>query len=121
MPTDDVILGWNVDTRRGRRDATSVWGDTLYYLRWVDGLFVDPECCLSDRGEPWSRTHPPFRLRANPGWAAPTLDAAGDFVDGYAVDDFRNDRSFVFEARIDLESGDPVEPRLYPPRSRTAR
>lgn len=99
-----------------------MWGDTLYYLQWVDGLFVDPECCLSDRGKPWSRTYPPFGFWASPEWAAPALDAAGDFVDDYAVDDdFRNDRSFVFEVRIDPESGDPVEPRLHPPRSRTAR
>ena len=58
-----------------------MWSDTLYYLQWVGGLFVDLGCCLSDRGEPWSRTHRPFHCRVNPEWAAPAFDAASaDYV-----------------------------------------
>lgn len=53
---------------------------------------------------------------------APIIYDAGDFVDAYAVDDDRrNDRSFVFEVRIEPESGDPVELRSTPLRSRTAK
>ena len=75
--TGDVMLGRNVDARQQRRDAASVWGDTLYYLQSVDGLFVNLECCLSDRGEPWTRTRRPFHFRASPEWAVPALAAAG--------------------------------------------
>jgi len=50
--TGDVMLDQNVDARQRRRDAASVWGDTLYHLQSVNGLFVNLECCLTDRGEP---------------------------------------------------------------------
>ena len=46
------MLDQNVDARQRRRDAASVWGDTLYHLQSVNGLFVNLECCLTDRGEP---------------------------------------------------------------------
>jgi poly-gamma-glutamate synthesis protein (capsule biosynthesis protein) len=46
-------------------------------LRELDGLFVNLECCLSTRGERWTRTHRPFHFRADPDWAVPALEAAG--------------------------------------------
>lgn len=77
--TGDVMLGRNVDEyqRRRRRPATAAWGNVLDRLRTLDGLFVNLECCLSTRGEPWTRTHRPFHFRADPDWAVPALEEAG--------------------------------------------
>ncbi|WP_435177330.1 CapA family protein [Halorussus sp. AFM4] len=77
--TGDVMLGRKVDERqrRGGRAPAAVWGDLLDRLRGLDGLFVNLECCLSTRGERWTRTHRPFHFRADPDWAVPALDAAG--------------------------------------------
>ncbi|WP_240318891.1 CapA family protein [Halorussus rarus] len=75
----DVMLGRKVDERqrRERRAPAAVWGDLLDRLRALDGLFVNLECCLSTRGEQWTRTRRPFHFRADPDWAVPALDAAG--------------------------------------------
>jgi poly-gamma-glutamate synthesis protein (capsule biosynthesis protein) len=75
--TGDVMLGRLVDRRQRRRPVTVVWGDLLDRLRALDGLFVNLECCLSTRGEPWRRTYRPFHFRADPTWAVPALRAAG--------------------------------------------
>ena len=46
---------------------------------------------------------------------APVIYDAGDFVDDYAVDpDLRNDRSFLFEVRLDPEDGHPTALRMLP-------
>lgn len=76
--TGDVMLGRGVDYRQrtGRRAATAVWGDVLDDLRELDGLVVNLECTLSDRGERWTRTHRPFHFRASPGWATTALQGA---------------------------------------------
>lgn len=81
--TGDVMLGRNVDERQRRRDAAAVWGDLLDRLRGLDGLLINLECCLSTRGEPWTRTYRPFHFRADPDWARPALEAAG--VDACAL------------------------------------
>jgi poly-gamma-glutamate synthesis protein (capsule biosynthesis protein) len=73
----DVMLGRLVDERQRRRAITAVWGDVLEELRSLDGLFVNLECCLSNRGEPWTRTYRPFLFRASPDWAVPALTDAG--------------------------------------------
>jgi poly-gamma-glutamate synthesis protein (capsule biosynthesis protein) len=70
------MLGRNVNERQRRRDAAAVWGDTLDQLRSLDALCINLECCLSDRGSRWARTHRPFHFRASPDWAIPALDAA---------------------------------------------
>ncbi|MFC4450629.1 CapA family protein [Halorussus aquaticus] len=77
--TGDVMLGRKVDEaqRRQNRPVTAVWGDLTERLRSLDALFVNLECCLSTRGERWTRTHRPFHFRADPDWAVPALDAAG--------------------------------------------
>jgi poly-gamma-glutamate synthesis protein (capsule biosynthesis protein) len=75
--TGDVMLGRKVNERQRRRDATAVWGDTLDRLQSLDALCINLECCLSDRGIRWTRTHRPFHFHASPDWAIPTLDAAG--------------------------------------------
>jgi poly-gamma-glutamate synthesis protein (capsule biosynthesis protein) len=73
------MLGRKVDERqrRQRRSATAVWGNVLERLRSLDGLFVNLECCLSTRGQRWTRTHRPFHFRADPDWAVPALEGAG--------------------------------------------
>jgi poly-gamma-glutamate synthesis protein (capsule biosynthesis protein) len=73
------MLGRKVDERqrRQRRSATAVWGNVIERLQSLDGLFVNLECCLSTRGERWTRTHRPFHFRADPDWAVPALEAAG--------------------------------------------
>lgn len=75
--TGDVMLGRKVDEHQQYRSADAVWGDILDRLRGLDGLFINLECCLSTRGERWTRTHRPFHFRADPDWAIPALDAAG--------------------------------------------
>ncbi|MFB6207121.1 MAG: CapA family protein [Haloglomus sp.] len=75
--TGDVMLGRLVDEHQRSQAVTAVWGDLLDLLRDLDGLFVNLECCLSTRGEPWQRTDRPFHFRADPDWAVPALDAAG--------------------------------------------
>lgn len=81
--TGDVMLGRNVDSRQRDRPADAVWGDVLPRLEGLDGLCINLECCLSDRGEPWRRTHRPFHFRADPEWAVEALAAAG--VDACAL------------------------------------
>jgi poly-gamma-glutamate synthesis protein (capsule biosynthesis protein) len=73
----DVMLGRLVDEHHRTRAATAVWGDVLERLRALDGLFVNLECCLSTRGEPWRRTRRAFHFRADPDWAVPALATAG--------------------------------------------
>ncbi|NEU55261.1 CapA family protein [Halorussus sp. MSC15.2] len=77
--TGDVMLGRKVDEtqRRRNRPVSAVWGDLTERLRSLDALFVNLECCLSTRGERWTRTHRPFHFRADPDWAVSALDAAG--------------------------------------------
>ena len=75
--TGDVMLGRIVDERQQRRPVTAVWGNLLAHLQGLDGLFVNLECCLSTRGEPWQRTYRPFHFRADPDWAIPALQRAG--------------------------------------------
>jgi poly-gamma-glutamate capsule biosynthesis protein CapA/YwtB (metallophosphatase superfamily) len=75
--TGDVMLGRNVDSRRQTDPPEAVWGSVLPRLRDLDGLFVNLECCLSTRGEQWTRTHRPFHFRADPDWAVPALQTAG--------------------------------------------
>ncbi|MFB6305029.1 MAG: CapA family protein [Haloferacaceae archaeon] len=75
--TGDVMLGRKVDEHQRRRPPEAVWGDLLDRLRGLDGLVVNLECCLSTRGEKWTRTHRPFHFRADPEWAVPALAAAG--------------------------------------------
>ncbi|MFB6080660.1 MAG: CapA family protein [Haloferacaceae archaeon] len=75
--TGDVMLGRNVDERQRRRRPGAVWGDVGDRLRALDGLLVNLECCLSTRGEPWTRTRRAFHFRADPGWAIPALERAG--------------------------------------------
>jgi len=79
----DVMLGRLVDERWRTRDVAAVWGDLLDRLRGLDGLLVNLECCLSTRGEPWTRPFHAFHFRADPGWAVPALQAAG--VDACAL------------------------------------
>ena len=77
--TGDVMLGRLVDERQRfeRRSPAAVWGSVFERLRSLDGLFVNLECCLSTRGERWTRTYRPFHFRAHPDWALSALDAAG--------------------------------------------
>jgi 3-oxoacyl-[acyl-carrier-protein] synthase-3 len=69
-------LGRIVDERQERRLVTAVWGDMLEFGRDPDGLFVNLEWCLSNRGRPWRRRNRPFHFRATPDWAVPVLKAA---------------------------------------------
>lgn len=77
--TGDVMLGRGVDHRQrtSTRTPVDVWGDVIDDLRGLDGLVINLECALSDRGEMWTRTHRPFHFRASPDWAIPALTDAG--------------------------------------------
>lgn len=76
--TGDVMLGRLVDQHyRNGRPPEAVWGNMLARLDALDGLFINLECCISTRGQQWTRTHRPFHFRAAPGWAVPALTRAG--------------------------------------------
>jgi poly-gamma-glutamate synthesis protein (capsule biosynthesis protein) len=75
--TGDVMLGRLVDERQQKRPPEAVWGSMYERLQSEDALFVNLECCLSTRGEPWQRTYRPFHFRADPDWAVPALESAG--------------------------------------------
>ena len=73
--TGDVMLGRSVDERHRDTPPGAVWGDLLPRLRALDGLFVNLECCVSDRGDPWpDRT---YHFRADPEWVVPSLAEVG--------------------------------------------
>lgn len=72
----DVMLGRNVDRRRRGDPPPAVWGSAHEWLTALDGCFANLECCLSTRGEEWTRTRRPFHFRADPDWAIPALQAA---------------------------------------------
>ena len=75
--TGDVMLGRLVDQYQRNRPPEAVWGELLDRLQSLCGLFVNLECCLSTRGQQWTRTYRPFHFRADPEWAIPALRAAG--------------------------------------------
>ncbi|WP_254279096.1 CapA family protein [Haloarcula marina] len=70
----DVMLGRNVDDR-WRDDPTGVWGGMTDRLHELDGLFLNLECCVSDRGRP--RPGRTYHFRASPSWAIPALNHVG--------------------------------------------
>jgi len=74
--TGDVMLGRLVnDTyQSGQRSPAALWGNLQSDLRELDGLFINLECCLSTRGEPWPGRR--FHFRADPGWSTSALRAA---------------------------------------------
>lgn len=77
--TGDVMLGRGVDRRQrtGGRAPVDVWGDVIGDLTALDAFVINLECCLSTRGERWTRTHRPFHFRAHPDWASTALSRAG--------------------------------------------
>lgn len=75
--TGDVMLGRLLNDRyRGNR-PDEVWGTMLDRLRLTDGLIINLECCLSNRGSPWRRTYRRFHFRADPEWAIEALRTVG--------------------------------------------
>ncbi|MDY6764332.1 MAG: CapA family protein [Halobacteria archaeon] len=77
--TGDVMLGRLVNRKQKRteRGVEHVWGSLLDELKRLDGLLINLECCLSKRGEKWTKTYRPFHFRADPEWAVPALKKAG--------------------------------------------
>lgn len=77
--TGDVMLGRGVDhhQRTRQRAPVEVWGEMFDDMVALDGLIINLECCLSDRGQKWTRTNRPFHFRAHPGWASTALTEAG--------------------------------------------
>ncbi|MFT4890502.1 MAG: poly-gamma-glutamate capsule biosynthesis protein CapA/YwtB (metallophosphatase superfamily) [Halobacteriales archaeon] len=86
----DVMLGRSVNDRWADGTQAGVWGSTLERLRALDGLVLNLECCVSDRGEPWPDKT--YSFRADPAFAVPALQAAEASVASLAnnhVLDFR--------------------------------
>ncbi|MEF8841211.1 MAG: CapA family protein [Haloarculaceae archaeon] len=71
----DVMLGRGVDERWRDGAPTGIWGTLLDRVRSLDGLFVNLECCLSERGTP--RSGRTYHFRAAPDWAVPALGTGG--------------------------------------------
>jgi poly-gamma-glutamate capsule biosynthesis protein CapA/YwtB (metallophosphatase superfamily) len=69
----DVMLARRVERQWEDRDPSGVWGPLADRLRGLDGLFLNLECCLSTRGEPWPDKT--YHFRADPEWAVPALEA----------------------------------------------
>ena len=74
--TGDVMLGRLVNDayREGQRSPAALWGNLQPTLRGLDGFFINLECCLSTRGEPWPGRR--FHFRADPEWSTDALRAA---------------------------------------------
>ena len=74
--TGDVMLGRLVNDayREGQRSPAALWGNLQSRLRGLDGFFINLECCLSTRGEPWPGRR--FHFRADPDWSTDALRAA---------------------------------------------
>jgi len=69
----DVMLGREVDEHWSDGPPGGVWDGLRGRLRGLDGLFLNLECCVSDRGDPRpSRT---YQFRADPDWVVPALKA----------------------------------------------
>ncbi|SEH18130.1 poly-gamma-glutamate synthesis protein (capsule biosynthesis protein) [Natronorubrum sediminis] len=102
--TGDVMLGRLVNERQQGRPPAAVWGTLLDRLRSCDGLFINLECCLSRRGNPWQRTYRPFHFRADPDWAILALERAG--VDGCAL---ANNHVLDFEVEALLDTLDELD------------
>ncbi len=69
------MLGRSVNEHWTGGPPAGVWGPMHDHLQTLDGLFVNLECCISDRGE---RTPDRgYYFRADPDWALPALDAGG--------------------------------------------
>jgi len=86
----DVMAGRSVNDRWAGADPAGVWGSTLERLRTLDGLVLNLECCVSDRGERWPGKT--YYFRADPEFAVPALEAADASVAALAnnhVLDFR--------------------------------
>jgi poly-gamma-glutamate synthesis protein (capsule biosynthesis protein) len=80
--TGDVMLGRNVDETWRDRDPAGVWGSMADPLQALDGLVVNLECAVSERGEKTPGRG--FYFRASPDWAVPALQHAGTSVAGLA-------------------------------------
>lgn len=74
----DVMLGRSVNEHWVDNDPTGVWGSTLERLRALDGLVLNLECCISERGEKWPDKG--YYFRADPDFAVPALRAANASV-----------------------------------------
>lgn len=72
--TGDVMLGRDVNDRWADGPSDGVWGSLHGTLTALDGLFINLECCLSDRGSP--RPGRTYHFRADPDWAIPALNTA---------------------------------------------
>lgn len=70
----DVMLGRSVNERWEEGPPAGVWGSTAEYLQSLDGLFLNLECCLSNRGQ--RRPGRTYYFRADPDWSVPALEAA---------------------------------------------
>jgi poly-gamma-glutamate synthesis protein (capsule biosynthesis protein) len=69
----DVMFGRGVNERWSDGPPAGVGGSTAARLRALDGLVLNLECCVSERGE--RRPGLTYYFRADPGWAVPALDA----------------------------------------------
>ncbi|MEF8977088.1 MAG: CapA family protein [Halapricum sp.] len=86
----DVMLGRGVNDRWAGDDPIGVWGSTLERLRRLDGLVLNLECCISERGDRWPNKS--YYFRADPAFAVRALDAVDSSVAALAnnhVLDFR--------------------------------
>jgi poly-gamma-glutamate synthesis protein (capsule biosynthesis protein) len=72
------MLGRSVTDRWSGGDPAGVWGDLLGRLRALDGLVVNLECCVSNRGTRWPDKT--YYFRADPAFAVPALTAADTSV-----------------------------------------
>jgi poly-gamma-glutamate synthesis protein (capsule biosynthesis protein) len=70
----DVMLGRSVNDHWVDSAPAGVWGSTLDRLRSLDGLVLNLECCISDRGRRWPDKG--YYFRADPTFAKPALRAA---------------------------------------------
>ncbi|MXR52768.1 CapA family protein [Halovenus sp. WSH3] len=87
----DVMLGRSVNDHWIGRDPDGVWGSTLNRLRRLDGLVLNLECCISERGRKWPDKV--YYFRSDPDFAVPALESANA-----ALASLANNHSLDFRA-----------------------
>jgi len=119
--TGDAMLGRGVDDRWGEGPPEGVWGSLNATLTALDGLFINLECCLSDRGKP--RPGRTYHFRANPDWAIPALKSAGvtwaslanNHVLDYGTDAFEETLDVLTDGGIDYAGAGKSQPAAVDP------
>lgn len=103
----DVMLGRGVNERWSDGPPAGVWGSMADRLQALDGLLLNLECCVSERGE--RRPGLTYYFRADPGWTIPALTAANASCVCLANNHVLDYGSVAFEDTLDHLASAAIE------------